>query len=135
MLGTASHFCEVVVLKLRTVPIGTARSLNILRLAHNSQRNGDTGQGEVACGAAGALRAAEGRACSLSLSLTHTNTLSLSHTHTHFLLLALSHTHKTGIQDKEKLLAELQGHYTPLKAELAKGTSRADAQLQQDLRY
>ena len=39
-----------------------------------------------------------------------------------------------GLQDKEKLLAELQGHYTPLKAELAKGTSRADAQLQQDLR-
>ena len=25
LLGTASHFCEVVVLKLRTVPIGTAR--------------------------------------------------------------------------------------------------------------
>ena len=24
LLGTASHFCEVVVLKLRTVPIGTA---------------------------------------------------------------------------------------------------------------
>jgi len=29
-LGTASHFCEVVVLKLRTVPIGTA--LGILRV-------------------------------------------------------------------------------------------------------
>ena len=27
LLGTASHFCEVVVLKLRTVPIGTALRL------------------------------------------------------------------------------------------------------------
>ena len=27
LFGTASHFCEVVVLELRTVPIGTALSL------------------------------------------------------------------------------------------------------------
>jgi len=32
LLGTASHFCEVFVLKLRTVPIGTAPSLRILRV-------------------------------------------------------------------------------------------------------
>ena len=32
LLGTASHFCEVVVLKLRTLPIGTALSLRTLRL-------------------------------------------------------------------------------------------------------
>ena len=32
LLGTASHFCEVVVLNLRTVPIGTALSLRILRV-------------------------------------------------------------------------------------------------------
>ena len=32
LLGTASHFCEVVVLKLRTVPIGTALSLRTLRV-------------------------------------------------------------------------------------------------------
>ena len=31
LLGTASHFCEAIVLKLRTVPIGTALSLRILR--------------------------------------------------------------------------------------------------------
>ena len=31
LLGTASHFCQVVFLKLRTVPIGTALSLRILR--------------------------------------------------------------------------------------------------------
>ena len=29
LLGTASYFCEVVVLKSRTVPIGTALSLRI----------------------------------------------------------------------------------------------------------
>ena len=29
LLGTASHFCQVVVLKLRTVPIGTALNLRI----------------------------------------------------------------------------------------------------------
>ena len=32
LLETASHFCEVVVLKLRTVPIGTALGLRILRV-------------------------------------------------------------------------------------------------------
>ena len=32
LLGTASHFCEVVVLKLRTVPPGTALSLRTLRV-------------------------------------------------------------------------------------------------------
>jgi len=32
LLRAASHFCEVVVLKLRTVPIGTALSLRILRV-------------------------------------------------------------------------------------------------------
>ena len=29
-LGTAAHLCEVIVLQLRTVPIGTAPSLRIL---------------------------------------------------------------------------------------------------------
>ena len=32
LLGTASHFCEVVALKLRTVQIGTALSLKNLRV-------------------------------------------------------------------------------------------------------
>ena len=32
LLETASHFCEVVVLKLRTLPIGTALSLRTLRV-------------------------------------------------------------------------------------------------------
>ena len=32
LLGTASRFCEVVVFKLRTAPIGTALSLRILRV-------------------------------------------------------------------------------------------------------
>jgi len=30
--GTAAHFCEVVVVKLRSVPIGTALSLIIIRV-------------------------------------------------------------------------------------------------------
>ena len=34
LLGTAAHFCQVVVLKLRTVPIGTAPSLRILPYFH-----------------------------------------------------------------------------------------------------
>jgi len=32
LLGTASHFCEVIFLKLKTVPIGAARSLRTLRV-------------------------------------------------------------------------------------------------------
>ena len=32
VLGTTTHFCRVVVLKLRAVPIGTALSLRVLRL-------------------------------------------------------------------------------------------------------
>ena len=37
-LGTAAHFCEVVVLKLKTVPIGTALSLRILHALGCSAR-------------------------------------------------------------------------------------------------
>ena len=32
LLGTASNLCEVVVLKLRTVPLGTALNLRIIRV-------------------------------------------------------------------------------------------------------
>jgi len=32
LLGTASHFCEAVVVKLRTVPLGTALRLRIIRV-------------------------------------------------------------------------------------------------------
>ena len=31
LLGTAPHFCSAIVLKLRTVPLGTAPSLRIVR--------------------------------------------------------------------------------------------------------
>ena len=38
LLGTASHFCEVVVLKLRTVPIGIALSQRMLHTTPFSPR-------------------------------------------------------------------------------------------------
>ena len=38
-LGTTAHFCEVAVLKLRTVPIGTAFNLRILRVRHTLEDN------------------------------------------------------------------------------------------------
>ena len=48
-LGTASHFCEVVILKFRTAPIGAALSLRNLRVtrrgAHSSPRSTNAGKG------------------------------------------------------------------------------------------
>ena len=46
-LGTAAHFCEGVVLNLRTVPIGTALSLRILRGCVRSRRSSDERLGSV----------------------------------------------------------------------------------------
>ena len=37
-LGTAAHFCDIGVLKLRNVPIGTAFSLRILRVIRRGAR-------------------------------------------------------------------------------------------------
>ena len=39
LLGPAAHFCEVVVRKLRTAPIGTALSLIILRVIRRGAHN------------------------------------------------------------------------------------------------
>jgi len=44
LLGTSSHFCEVVILKLRTVPIGTALNLRTLPVKAGS---GELDKGEM----------------------------------------------------------------------------------------
>ena len=47
LLGTASHFCKIVVPKLKTVPIGTALSLIILRVIRRGPASSDLRGGHL----------------------------------------------------------------------------------------
>ena len=45
LLGSAPHFCGVVVLELRTVPIGTALNLRVIRRGTHAMYNPPPGRG------------------------------------------------------------------------------------------